>query len=322
LDTVLLLLGIATVAGLLVWAVVSRWPNHDPAAPRLTADSAVMAPEVGRRARLRARWQARLDPQVFTGLALTLAVTAVVAFTATAGILLLMIRTKAGVAQYDLAFARFGATHATSTSTTALRLLTNLGGTLGVVSLAVIVGAVEYRRIANRAIPALLILTVGGQYALVNLIKVIVDRARPDLEQLTGFSSSSFPSGHATAAAATFAVIALLLGRRRSRRARAALAGGAVAVAVAVAGTRVLLGVHWLTDVLAGLAVGWAWFALWSIAFGGRLLHFGAPAELAEELSAAEPHHGQAGAGQSEGPANGSSETALARSEGLEPPTF
>jgi hypothetical protein len=95
-----------------------------------------------------------------------------------------------------------------------------------------------------------------------------------------------------------------------------------VAVAVAVAGTRVLLGVHWLTDVLAGLAVGWAWFALWSIAFGGRLLHFGAPAELAEELSAAEPHHGQAGAGQSEGPANGSSETALARSEGLEPPTF
>jgi membrane-associated phospholipid phosphatase len=59
-----------------------------------------------------------------------------------------------------------------------------------------------------------------------------------------------------------------------------------VAVAVTVAGTRVLLGVHWLTDVLAGLAVGWAWFALWSIAFGGRLLHFGAPAELADDLAA------------------------------------
>ena len=166
-----------------------------------------------------------------------------------------------------------------------IRRLTDLGGTLGVVTLALIVGAVEYRRIANRAIPALLILTIGGQFALVNLIKVIVDRARPDLEQLTGFSSSSFPSGHATTAAASFAVMALLLGRRRSRRARAALAGGAVTVAVTVAGTRVLLGVHWLTDVLAGLAIGWAWFALWSIAFGGRLLHFGAPAELAEDLS-------------------------------------
>jgi undecaprenyl-diphosphatase len=57
---------------------------------------------------------------------------------------------------------------------------------------------------------------------------------------------------------------------------------------VTVAGTRVLLGVHWLTDVLAGLAIGWAWFALWSIAFGGRLLHFGAPAEdLAGEGSKA-----------------------------------
>ena len=80
-------------------------------------------------------------------------------------------------------------------------------------------------------------------------------------------------------------MIALLVGRRRSRRARAAIAGGAVAIAVTVAGTRVLLGVHWLTDVLAGLAIGWAWFALWSIAFGGRLLHFGAPAELAEDLA-------------------------------------
>lgn len=286
LDVILPLLGIAAVTGLVVWAVVLRWPNHDPAAPRLTADSAGMARELGRRARLRARWRARLDPQVFTGLALTLAVAAAVVFTAIAGILLLMIRTKTGVAQHDLTFARWGATHATSGSTAVLRRLSDLGGTLSVVSLALIVGAVEYRRLANRAIPALLVLTVGGQFAIVNLIKVIVDRARPDLEQLTGFSSSSFPSGHAASAAATFAVIALLLGRRRSRRARAGLAGGAVSVAVTVAGTRVLLGVHWLTDVLAGLAVGWAWFALWSIAFGGRLLHFGAPAELAEDLAA------------------------------------
>ena len=58
-----------------------------------------------------------------------------------------------------------------------------------------------------------------------------------------------------------------------------------------VAGTRVLLGVHWLTDVLAGLAVGWAWFALWSIAFGGRLLDFGAPAELADDLAGRQDAH-------------------------------
>ena len=47
-----------------------------------------------------------------------------------------------------------------------------------------------------------------------------------------------------------------------------------------------LLDVHWLTDVIAGLALGWAWFAVCSIAFGGRILRFGAGAELAARAAA------------------------------------
>jgi membrane-associated phospholipid phosphatase len=59
------------------------------------------------------------------------------------------------------------------------------------------------------------------------------------------------------------------------------LAGVAAGLAVMIAATRVLLDVHWLSDVIAGLALGWAWFAACSIAFGGRLLRFGAPAQPA-----------------------------------------
>ena len=93
-------------------------------------------------------------------------------------------------------------------------------------------------------------------------------------------------AGHATAASATFAAAAFLIGRGRSRRTKAVCAGVAVAVAAGVATTRVLLGVHWFTDVLAGVALGWACFAIASVAFGGRVLRFGEPVAVAEESSA------------------------------------
>ena len=66
---------------------------------------------------------------------------------------------------------------------------------------------------------------------------------------------------------------------------RSLLAGAAVAIAVGVAASRVLLDVHWLSDVIAGIVLGWGWFAVCSIAFGGRLLHFGAPAETVVETA-------------------------------------
>ena len=79
-------------------------------------------------------------------------------------------------------------------------------------------------------------------------------------------------------------VFSLLLGRRRSPASKAVLAAVAAAITTAVAGSRVLLGVHWFTDVVAGIAIGWAWFTLISLAFGGRILRFGAPVAQAEAV--------------------------------------
>ena len=61
----------------------------------------------------------------------------------------------------------------------------------------------------------------------------------------------------------------------------------AVGIAVAVACSRVLLDLHWVSDVVAGLVLGWGWFAVCAIAFGGWLLRLGAPVEAAAQADAA-----------------------------------
>ena len=80
-----------------------------------------------------------------------------------------------------------------------------------------------------------------------------------------------------------------MLARKRSPRVRALLAGGAAGIAVGVATSRVMLDVHWLSDVIAGLAFGWAWFSICAVAFGGRFLNFGAPLKKAEQVAEALP---------------------------------
>ena len=159
------------------------------------------------------------------------------------------------------------------------------------IAIPLVVGIAEYARTRTAAIFGFLTVAVLGQVVATNVTKVLVDRARPNIHRLTGFSGASFPSGHAAAAAAIFASVALLVGRGRSKRVKTVLAAGAAAIAFAVATTRVLLGVHWLTDVLAGLALGWAWFAISSIAFGGRVLAFGRPAEVASAAAAVVASH-------------------------------
>ena len=276
-----LLLGL--VSGFVTWLLFKRWPNVDLAAPRATSRG--IEGELRRHPRLALFLESRLDTRTAAGLALTVAAAIVVVGFGAFGLILFMVRTKTGFAHFDVSATRFGAQHATALSTSVLRWFTQLGGAVVLVPLALVVAVVEGRRGRPFSVVAFLTVTVGGQFLVADLIKWGVDRVRPNLDRLTGFGGSSFPSGHATAAAATFAAFALLVGRRRSVATRALLAAAAVALAVSIGWSRVMLGVHWMTDVLAGLALGWAWFALCCIAFGGRLLVFGAPAESVQQAA-------------------------------------
>ncbi len=283
-PVVLVVFGAAAVAGVVAGAVAWFLPNFDPAAPHATptfiADQAAKAAEA--QPRRRAYLRSRLDPTSLTGLALTVGLALLALGAAAVGVMFVMIQRDTGLAHYDLSAARWGGDNATNASTRILRDVSLLGGTPVMIAVAVATAIVQYRRTRTAAVFGFLTLVVAGQVILTNLTKLLVGRDRPSIHQLTGFSGSSFPSGHAATAAATFAAVALLIGRGRSRPTKALLATGAAAIATGVAVTRVLLGVHWLTDVVAGLALGWAWFAVCSIAFGGRVLRFGRPVEIAD----------------------------------------
>jgi membrane-associated phospholipid phosphatase len=224
----------------------------------------------------------RLDPEAATGLALTVALVLIFAAAAGFGLVAEMVTDKTGLYRFDASAAAWGAEHATPTSTWVLGLVTWLGATVTVLSVTVALGILEWVERRRLAVLAFMLTVVVGQNLIANLVKVLVDRERPPVPHLAASSGFSFPSGHTAAAAATWAAVALVLGRGRPPRVKALLGAGTALITVAVAASRVLLGVHWLTDVIGGAALGFGWFVVCSVAFGGALLHFGAPAERVE----------------------------------------
>ncbi len=220
-----------------------------------------------------------LDRHVVGGAALAVIFVVVLVTSLFLGWVLDGVDDQSGFARWDEAAAEWGAQNATDFSTAVLERITDLGGTPLLFAAVVLVSVVDLVRFRNWSVPLHLGAVLGGAVLVSNGVKIIVDRERPDIAQLVGWSGASFPSGHSAAAAAGWAAIAFVLTRTSPRPVRVIAAASAVLVAVAVAASRVLLGVHWLTDVAAGLAVGWGCFVLMSVAFGGRLERLGEPAE-------------------------------------------
>ena len=281
----LFLLLVALAGGILVSYAAARYPTPVIGEEPSEAAAQMVAQEAAARPWLRRMLAQRLDPGTATGLALTLALGMAVAGGLVVGALAYLMRSSGTLVSIDRSAGQWGQDHATSWSTDAIQLVTDLGAWWFVVSLAVVVCVVEYVRVPNRWIPFFLLTVLVGEIVLVNAVKQLLDRVRPTFNPIAETLGPSFPSGHSATAAAFYAAVALVVARRRSPRTRAVLAGAAVAVAIGVAASRVLLGVHWMSDVLAGLAFGWGWFALCAIAFGGRFLTFGQPVKKAARVA-------------------------------------
>jgi membrane-associated phospholipid phosphatase len=109
-----------------------------------------------------------------------------------------------------------------------------------------------------------LAVTVPGGMAVNILMKFAFARARPVFDEpLVVLHTYSFPSGHASGAALFYGFLACLLVRHAGSTAqRAAIIAAAALMVAAVCFSRVYLGAHYMTDVIAGVAEGLAWLAI------------------------------------------------------------
>jgi membrane-associated phospholipid phosphatase len=176
------------------------------------------------------------------------------------------------LARWDVELARRLAGLRTAPVTDVLRVVTDVGSPAGALAVATVASVLLYRR--RRLAAALFLPVVLGGAELLNLVlKLSFHRPRPEVA-FVHLDTYSFPSGHAMISTAAYGALAFLgWGMLGTRRARVALV---VAVALLVAlecFSRLYLGVHYLSDVLAGVAGGGFWLAVsvaLLVAFGDR----------------------------------------------------
>ena len=149
----------------------------------------------------------------------------------------------------------------------AMRDVTALGG-FTVVTLVTLVGVTAFLIHGRKRHALVLAGTVILAHFSSDLAKTLYARPRPDLVPHGAYVySASFPSGHSTLSAATYLTLAVLIASLEPNRGTKAMVFVlAAAMVLAIGFSRVYLGVHWPSDVLAGWSLGAAWaLAGWSV---------------------------------------------------------
>ena len=110
---------------------------------------------------------------------------------------------------------------------------------------------------------------VGIAEVLVKVLKVALNRSRPG-QFYDGAESFSFPSGHATMSVVTYGFLAFLICRKQKARVRLLIVTTTVLGIALIAFSRLYLGVHWASDVIAGTSFGLAWIGALAMAYTYR----------------------------------------------------
>lgn len=160
----------------------------------------------------------------------------------------------------DRAAWEYGRIHSSSTVLAMMTYVSAMHGSVGILVLTA-AGAWAWWRCGRLDACVRLLFAVPAGMLLNVLVKAAIHRVRPDWAVVELPRSSSFPSGHAAEAAVFYGALALEATVQKMQRLGAALALGAVAMVALVASSRIVLGVHFLSDCIGGVVEGLLWLA-------------------------------------------------------------
>jgi len=228
---------------------------------------------------LRSVVRRRLDPDARFGLRATLALVALLLVAVPFGVLLVQVRRDGVLLDLDRSVATglHGWLRGRETLAVLFEIVTAIGTFAGLGTLVIIGAVILLRSGRRRLLVFLLTATIGG-WVLNNGVKLAVGRQRPTFDDpFTIARGLSFPSGHAMSSTVVLGALLMVFlpAVRASRRTPTVVA--VTGLVLLIGFTRLALGVHYLTDVVAGFVLGAAWltvcvaiFSLWRIDRGRR----------------------------------------------------
>jgi undecaprenyl-diphosphatase len=203
----------------------------------------------------------RLDPEARYGLRVTLLVAAFVLVTVPFSYLLFEVLAKGPLTEADASVANWmnGWVHQRPWLGHTLEVISWFGLQLWLGEM-VTIGSIYVFWRGRRRLATYLVVTVVGGSLVDTAVKLAVNRPRPRVDHpLDTAFGTSFPSGHSMASTITYGALVLVFLPVLARRGRLIAIAAATAIVLLIGSSRLLLGLHFVSDVVGGYVLGWAW---------------------------------------------------------------